>query len=514
MKRLEDLDATPEKRSYWSIVNDYNFKTAVAELVDNPLDVWLKKKRNHKLKILITIDIANQCIKIDDNSGGVSKEELPLLVRPGASGGLESSPSIGIFGVGSKRSVVALARSIRITTCPNQNSAFRVEYGDDWLASLSWEIPCYELPPQDEGHTVVILNNLRQIVTNDHINELKQHLSETYGNFLNDEKFEILVNQESIRSIIFSDWSYHPEFAPKEFLGEIETPDGKISYSIIGGLISEPAYSSGEYGAYFYCNDRLIEKAIRSAEVGFRRGEAGVPHHSHSIFRSIISLHGPAKFMPWNSSKSALNYAHEIFGKLQGSIIDITKAYATLSKKLQPQWDDEVFPHKTGNVAKYKLESNQKIVASHLPKPPALRPSFTQELASCNKEIIDAEPWKEKYTDGIIAIENLLKQKIKHKKLFFVLFANSLLNLALQDYQTRIKKETSKIPDSTKSAVTIDILEQIPAHIMSSLRDLVRHQIIEPDVSLALTNDTVQNYITALQYLFWKLFKIRIPSRD
>ena len=46
MKRESKLvDGTPNKRLFWSIMSDYTLKTAVCELIDNALDIWLKNER-------------------------------------------------------------------------------------------------------------------------------------------------------------------------------------------------------------------------------------------------------------------------------------------------------------------------------------------------------------------------------------------------------------------------------------------------------------------------------------
>ena len=50
IRQVENVDATPEKRSYWAIINDYDFNSAICELVDNPLDVWLKREPRRRPK--------------------------------------------------------------------------------------------------------------------------------------------------------------------------------------------------------------------------------------------------------------------------------------------------------------------------------------------------------------------------------------------------------------------------------------------------------------------------------
>ena len=134
------------------------------------------------------MSIPSQTIRIDDDSGGIARDDLKLIVRPGASATLETAATIGIFGVGSKRSVIALARDIRISTTIPRQSTYRVEYGDEWLTTDTWEVPCFEVPPEAPGHTIVDLGRPRHPLSETVINSLVHHLGAVYARFLEDER--------------------------------------------------------------------------------------------------------------------------------------------------------------------------------------------------------------------------------------------------------------------------------------------------------------------------------------
>lgn len=114
---LESINGTPEKRLFLSIISDYDLQTGLCELVDNALDFWINNnKKPAALKIDITLDAVRQLIKVRDNAGGVGRDQLRLLVAPGASGNSEGRGVIGIFGVGGKRAGVALGERVEIRT--------------------------------------------------------------------------------------------------------------------------------------------------------------------------------------------------------------------------------------------------------------------------------------------------------------------------------------------------------------------------------------------------------------
>lgn len=125
MKReVKLIDGTPEKRLFWSIITDYSLTTSVCELVDNAIDIWTRNGKTSQLTVCIDLDVMNRIMRISDNAGGVRESELKLLVSPGATANDPDGATIGIFGVGSKRAVVALAENIRIKTRFGSKTSF------------------------------------------------------------------------------------------------------------------------------------------------------------------------------------------------------------------------------------------------------------------------------------------------------------------------------------------------------------------------------------------------------
>ena len=76
---IKQLEATPKKKLYYSIIADYDLKKGLSELIDNAIDNWKKNKFGKKLLISINFDPIESTIIIKDNSGGVSEENLENL---------------------------------------------------------------------------------------------------------------------------------------------------------------------------------------------------------------------------------------------------------------------------------------------------------------------------------------------------------------------------------------------------------------------------------------------------
>ena len=84
------------------------------------------------LNISVSLDQNQQCIDVVDDAGGLHESDLLYIVGPGHTRSLDTDQTIGIFGVGTKRAVVALAQDVTIRT--RQDAAtYAIEFDDDWI---------------------------------------------------------------------------------------------------------------------------------------------------------------------------------------------------------------------------------------------------------------------------------------------------------------------------------------------------------------------------------------------
>jgi hypothetical protein len=337
--KITDISAIPSKRIYLSIIADYHLHLALCELIDNAIDNWIFNGRENELKIELDLDYDQQRIKVKDNSGGIKEEDISLIVSPGQSRISSTSEIIGVFGVGSKRAVVALAKHIKISSRYANKKTLLVEIDNDWIEDEdNWELPTFEIDNIEESTTQIELNILREKIEADKHIDLLEHLGSTYALFLDEGGMSITVNDDNITSKTYENWSYPTGFEPQKHTGPIVFKDrGDIQVSIIGGLTKSHKVeetSNDEYGVYFYCNNRLISRSYKGMEVGFKPPRIGKPHPSMSLARVIVKLTGAVELMPWNSSKSAIDFKHPAFQEIAEHIERLLFVYASMSKKL------------------------------------------------------------------------------------------------------------------------------------------------------------------------------------
>ncbi len=382
------LDAVPSKRLYLSIIADYDLNRSVCELVDNGLDVWARSGKKDALIIDITLGESQQTIAVQDNAGGLPKDELRYVVAPGETGTLPTDETIGIFGVGTKRAVVALAQDVKIKTRCGRQGTYEIDFDDTWLQDEDWEIPYYVVDDIAEGSTVVQLQRLRARLTEETIEQLVDHLRTTYAVFLDSGAVTIRVNGNPLIPRFFRDWAYPPNYQPRRYHGVIHTQEGpSVRAEVVAGLALTSSPAAGEYGVYFYCNGRLVARALKTFEVGFQKKFAGLPHPKVSLTRVLIFLNGDARCMPWNSSKSDINTKHPVFIAIHDWLVQVVKDYASLSRNWMGEWPEKVFKYTVGTIQDVEIDDFPTARKSYLPPLPKSRPRHADIVTQKNTTV-------------------------------------------------------------------------------------------------------------------------------
>jgi hypothetical protein len=508
------LDATPEKRIFLSIISEYDLKRSICELIDNAIDLWSKTKRRD-LKINIFADTRQQTLSIMDNAGGIVESKLDHIVSPGKTTNAITDDVIGYFGVGSKRAVVALAQDIAIHSRFENDKSYTIEIDEQWLTDEeSWSLPYTESTRVlDPFTTLIELSRLRFKIDEDDLSELKQHLSEVYGLFIDRGTF-IAVNGEQLKSRSFeNEWSYPKNLFPTQFSAIIPIEDRVVNVEIVSGLIDHPGDPENSYGVFFYCNNRLIARALTDFSVGFTSGMIGNPHYNISLVRTIVKIRGQSGDMPWDSSKSGINLKHPIYQAVRQSIIDTTKRYAQISRSLQGRWDTEIFPFKTGRIITENVETIASIPKSYLPIAPASKQRWHVKVTLNNAAKLAQKPWTTGLLDSILAVDLISKQTFNQKNRISLIILDCTLEIAYKEYlvneknigMTRFNAIADKRSDVEKEVckyITISkkIIQKIN-HYYKLRCDLI-HQRATPNVLDAQIDD----YRTIVEGLLTKMF--------
>lgn len=517
------IDGTPEKRMFWSIISDYDLKTGLCELVDNALDLWVQGGKKKPLRIEIRLNTDRQLITVVDNAGGVKQEDLRLLVAPGGSRNAPEDEVIGIFGVGSKRAGVALGEQVIVKTRSGRQQTYEIDITKEWLTSESWELASYEIPSIEPGTTQVEISHLRKSFSEDHLEGIQLHLEETYAWFFQ-QGCVIQVNDVTLKPRHFETWAFPPGFVPRSATFDVDLgKDGRISVDMTAGLIRDRVPEESNYGVYFYCNHRLIVKELKTREVGyFVASEAGVPHTDASLCRVIVRLQGPAKLMPWNSSKSGINFDHIAFQQVRATLIRMASHFSSLSRRLKEDWERNVFRHKTGAIEKVDPEGVLPGKRLVLPPLPRVNRARAEKLKARNKTQIRNMPWTLGLVEAIAAVDIITRQRIETKNRIALILLDSNFEIALKEFvvhrtdlfpprefdNTAIQKLFERRSDVIK-AVTSKIA--IPKTLIDKTQHYynLRNKLIHERATVGITDSDVANYRATMEEILSILFQLR-----
>lgn len=521
----DKISALPSKRIYLSIIADYHLDLALCELIDNAIDNWIFNGRINSLCVDIDLDYDQQSINVKDNSGGIKEEDISLIVGPGQSRENLNEEIIGVFGVGSKRAVVALSKDIKIYSRNGNSKTLLVEVDDDWIEDEdNWALPVYEVSEIEENTTEIKLNELRERIQEGKHSDLVEHLSCTYAKFLTEGGIKICLNDTEILPKDFDNWSFPPDYEPVKSSGPIKFKDrDEIQLTITGGLTKshkEGDSNISEYGVYFYFNDRLISRAYKGDEIGFNTPfQVGKPHVTYSLARVIVELTGAVDLMPWNSSKSSVDFKHKTFLEISEHINRAFTTYATMSKNWSGDWPSQVFKYKSGNIIRETLSDFSSVARIHVPiirrSPKKIK--YIDLIKKNNKEVALAKPWTKGLYEVIIAVEEICKLKIEQKNRIAILLLDSTLEIAFKDY---LVNDSGTRYSANRLANIMGNRTQVQTEVQNHIRFKngiwskidyfynLRCELVHKRIAVTVSDSDLENFRAVVEYVLTKMFKL------
>lgn len=509
---------------FWSIISDYDLRTGICELIDNAFDLWVANKRRRDLMISVQLDVQRQLISVEDNAGGVAEANLRLLVALGGSSNSPQGEVIGVFGVGSKRAAVALGEQVEIRTRYGKGGSFQIDITKEWIESGEWEIPSYSISNVAPYTTRVDISRLRRSFTDADVLDLAKHLAETYSWFI-DQGCKLQINGKPLKSVHFDSWAYPVSFPPQRanFSSELFGV-GKVAITVVGGLILDRDPEAENYGVYFYCNHRLIVKELRVRDVGYYvTREAGVPHPDASLARVIVHLNGPARAMPWNSSKSAINYAHPVFLDLRPTVIQLNSYFSSLSRRLKHSWPKDVYSKTTGEIQEIEpAKPDEKSSRLVLPDLPRVNKSTLERLKEKNRKTVNASPWTLGLLEGMGVVDVLTRQKLQTKNRFALIILDSNFEIALKEF---IVHQTDLFPakkynqaylaelfqDRPRVIREINAVFPLPPEFVTRAQHyyLMRNKLIHERATVDVASADIENYQRVVEGMLRHLFGLK-----
>ena len=367
------------------------------------------------------------------------------------------------------------------------------------------------------------ITQLREQLTEEDVANLDAYLGETYATFI-DRGCMLVLNGDSVQRRSFDAWAFPPEFRPRSATFQVANGrDGVVRVRATAGLIRDRDPERENYGVYFYCNGRLIAKELRTRDVGyFISGEAGVPHPDASLCRVIVELEGPAKLMPWNSSKSGINPTHLLFRAVRPTIIQLTSYFSSLSRRLKVDWNNEVFCYRNGEAEPITVPNPSVRNPIDLPALPKVNRAHVEEVTARNKKQVARQPWTLGLVESMVAVDILVRQKLETKNRIALVLLDSTFEIALKEF---IVHRMDIFPPNIYNDAKIqqifsrrhEVIREIKPHV--SVSDVVwqkaqhyystRNKLIHERATVSVTDSDITNYKESVAQVLSKLFELK-----
>lgn len=315
------IKASPLKDLFINtLTQDVRVVTCILDLIDNSVDSYMR----HQIKDRRTIDIklSNERFLIFDTCGGIGKDFLETNVFIFGSTLERGFATLGMYGIGLKRSIFKLGNQISIRTDDGQDYCEMILNVTEWKkdSKLPWTIP-YSYGKSrlnsNPSYTEIQISDLTPDVRDKFnsvpfINDVMETLKRTYCLFIADN-LDFTLNEEKVEAyplIVPDDQEYSPQVHLEQYNGL----GIKIICFIDPSKGIKLSKAVNQVGWNIFCNSRLILANDTSATTGWigttKEDITTLPkyHPLFNNFRGLVFLDSedPAK-LPLNTSKSDLN---------------------------------------------------------------------------------------------------------------------------------------------------------------------------------------------------------------
>ncbi|MCK4476817.1 MAG: ATP-binding protein [Methanophagales archaeon] len=112
----DKIEAIPTKRLFIDILTrDISVRACILDLIDNSVDAYIRNELSVRREI--RLNISKDEFEIFDNCGGIEYNFLKTTVfRFGADIIERDKPTLGIYGIGLKRAILKIGKTILMET--------------------------------------------------------------------------------------------------------------------------------------------------------------------------------------------------------------------------------------------------------------------------------------------------------------------------------------------------------------------------------------------------------------
>ena len=344
----------PTKRLFIDILTrDISIHDCILDLLDNAVDSYTRNEIDEKREIRLKFD-KNE-LSVFDNCGGIDKKRLQKEVfRFGAKDFLNHVPTIGLYGIGLKRSIFKLGELIVFET-DDEKDYCKLEIDvNDWIDKKDregndiWHLPLTEtsgtrLVNGEKPYTNIKVEKLRYETIETFVPNFEKNLKGTvkiyYSRYIQKDKIDFFVNNEK-QSGFEIKVKASDDFKPVKVEDEYEG----VKITILCWLDLREKRTEkepGRQGWNVFMNERLVIIDDTSADTGWLGGQPFLPkfHSIYNQFRGVVLLNtnDPSK-LPINTPKTGFNKEGKVYHHLLNLMVKVARPFIDfLSDKYNKQ---------------------------------------------------------------------------------------------------------------------------------------------------------------------------------
>lgn len=322
-----------------TLVKDIDLTDAILDLIDNSIDGHIQKNIQGKRDVKLTLSKDN--FVIEDNCGGIKKDRIYDDVFRFGKKSEDNRETIGVFGVGLKRSIFKMGKNILLESDDGDNF-FTVHIDEHWLNDDdNWELH-FQSDGPSKGTPLVrlsitdLFSNIADELGNQvFINNLVNKIRRTYP-ILIKKRVNISINGYLIEPQEFK-LLYGDGFLPLHRKNQIDN----VEIEIYAGFTNEVS-KEYPYGWYVFCNDRLV----LDKDTTYRTGWAGdgmnyhYPQDNYFLGLIFFRSQNPSS-LPWKTTKDDVQLDSVLYRQAQVEMRQITKTFVEVIHATAKAKDEE-----------------------------------------------------------------------------------------------------------------------------------------------------------------------------
>ena len=353
--------ANPTKQFFVNMITrDITLEDSILDLVDNSIDsAWARAGSHHiglkdqtdLSQYTVSIQVSATSFLISDNCGGMTLDDA---VDHAFNFGRRSTDepedySIGVYGIGMKRAVFKLGRTIRIRSTYEDYDGSTVAFAvpinvTDWLGDDSppWDFDLVDDDALEDCGVQIFVGDLVEGVaasfeSPEFVQSLRRIIARDYALYL-ERGLVVKVNGKPVEGVELA-FLQSDDFTPMRTAYEDIHNGDSVSVEIVGGMAALPpdeispdeidkGHRDNRFGWYVACNGRLVLAADKSTVSGWGLPDWPQWHPQYTGFSGMVFFSSAnASALPLTTTKRSVDTTSNVFLRARPKMRELTKEW-------------------------------------------------------------------------------------------------------------------------------------------------------------------------------------------